>query len=144
MGWLFWMSFFSSTFLAWLWNFWANFFSNFVCILCGYLFLPCGMFWRSCIKIIHLCNDGGRTNKVEEEGVLPTMVLVFTKNFFLLILDMNGILVAIYHKHEALPLEAHHMKFDNFYSNILLFLFFSIMVFFFSFSVQGFVHLVCL
>jgi hypothetical protein len=42
----------------------------------------------------------------------------------LLVLDVKGLLMATYHKHEALPLEPHHVKFDNFYIKILLLLFF--------------------
>jgi hypothetical protein len=80
--------------------------------------------------MIHLRNNGGGTSEVEEEEVLPTMVLVHAKEKKLLVLDVNGLLVATYHKQKALPPEFHHVKFDNFYSNILLFLFFSIMVFF--------------
>jgi len=78
---------------------------------------------------------------VEEEEVLPAMVSMLAKKKKLLVLDVKGLLVVTYHKHEALPLEHHHVKFDNFYIKILLLLFFSIAV---IFLVEGFVHLVCL
>ncbi len=82
---------------------------------------------------------------MEEEEVLPAMVLVPAKKKKLLVLDVNGVLVATYHKQEALPLEPHHVKFDNFYNNILFLLFFSITVVFFFFPfVEGFVCLVYL
>jgi hypothetical protein len=80
--------------------------------------------------MIHLHNDRGRASEVEEEEVMPTMVLMLVKKQKLLVLNVNGLLVVTYHKHEALPLELHHVK-DNFYNNILLLLLFSITVVFF-------------
>jgi hypothetical protein len=91
--------------------------------------------------MIHLCNNGGGASEVEEEEVLSAMVLMLAKKKKLLVLDVKGLLVATYHKHEALPLEPHHVKFDNFYIKILLLLFFSIAV---IFLVEGFVRLVYL
>jgi hypothetical protein len=72
------------------------------------------------------------------------MVSVLAKKKKLLVLDVNGLLMAIYHNQKALPPKPHHVKFDNFYNNILLLLFFSIAVVFFPFFLEGFVHLVCL
>jgi hypothetical protein len=84
--------------------------------------------------MIHLCNDGGGASKVEEEEeVMSTMVSVLVKKTKLLVMDMNGPLVATNHKHDTLPPKPHHVKFDNFYNNILLLLFFSIVVVFFPF-----------
>ncbi len=143
LGRKFWKIFFPSTLLPWLWDFSINFFLSFLCTLSGYVFLPCGMFCRSCIKIIHLRNEGGGTSEADEEEVLLTMVSMLAKKKRLLVLDVNGLLVATYHKQEALLLEFHHMKFNNSYNNNLLFLFFSI-AFFFSFFVEEFVHLVYL
>ncbi len=81
-------------------------------------------------------NDGGGASDVdEEEEVLPAMVSAPAKKKKLLVLDVNGLLVATYHKQEALPAEPHHVKLGNFYGNFLLLLFFSIAVvgFFFPF-----------
>ncbi len=70
---------------------------------------------------------------MEEEEVLPTMVSVLVKKKKLLVMDINRLLVVFYHKQEALPLEHHYVKFNKFYINILLFLFFCIVVVFFPF-----------
>lgn len=80
-------------------------------------------------------NDGGGASDVDEEDeVMPAMVSAPAKKK-LLVLDVNGLLVATYHKQEALPPEPHHVKLGNFYGNVLLLLFFSIAVvgFFFPF-----------
>jgi hypothetical protein len=41
------------------------------------------------------------------------MVSMLAKKKKLLVFYFKGLLVATYHKHEALPLEPHHVKFDN-------------------------------
>jgi hypothetical protein len=83
--------------------------------------------------MIHLHNNEGGANEVKEKEVLPAMVSMFVKKNKLLVIDVNGLLVATYHKQKPLLLKPHDVKFNNFYNNILLFLFFSIMVVFFSF-----------
>jgi hypothetical protein len=76
-----------------------------------------------------MLNDGGGASDVdEEEEVMPAMVSAPAKKKKLLVLDVNGLLVATYHKQEALPPEPHHVKLGNFYGNVLLLLFFSIAV----------------
>jgi 50S ribosomal subunit-associated GTPase HflX len=49
-----------------------------------------------------LHNDGGRTSKVEEEEMLPAMVSMLAKKTNLLVVDMNGLMLAIFHKQKAL------------------------------------------
>ncbi len=81
-------------------------------------------------------NDGGGASDVDEEEVMLAMVSAPAKKKKLLVLDVNGLLVATYHKQEALPPEPHQVKLGNFYGNVLLLLFFSI-------AVVGFFSLLC-
>lgn len=50
--------FFPNTLLAQSWNFLGSFLSSFICTLCGYVFFPCGMLCKFCIRMIHLRNNG--------------------------------------------------------------------------------------
>ncbi len=131
LGWPGWWPFFPNTIFAWSRNFSISFLSSSICTLCG-CFSSMSNVLHVLHQMIHLRNDEGGASKVEEEEVMPTMVSMLVKKKKLLVLDVNGLLVATYHKQEALPPKLHHMKFDNFYNNILLFLFFSIVVVFFS------------
>jgi hypothetical protein len=82
---------------------------------------------------------------MEEEEVLPRHCIGACKEEKIIGFGCEWTIGGYLPQIRGLLPESHYVKFNNFYNNILLFLFFSIaVVFFFPFFMERFVRLVCL